>query len=471
LNGLNPYDTTDKYSISLALSGGGARGLATIGILRAFEEKDIEIKAIAGTSMGGIIGGLYAAGYTPDSLKAIVKEINFDRLFSNSPSRKSMFLTQRRERDRHLISVRFNSFVPVIPKALTAGQKLTNVLTDLTTRVTYLSAGNFDLFPIPFRTVCTDVLTGQEVVLSSGSLSEAMRSTMAFPLAFTGIEKDGKLLMDGGMLTPVPVALVKTMAKRSTFTVAVNSTSPLVSLDELVTPVDIANQVTSIMTADKLKKQLKLADYVIKPINDNALSADFKQSDSLIQLGYMAGLSAADSIITLIKQREETARYLIRSISVSPELQQFQEQFSDHLINHQFSYRSLSNKIKSLVKEFELFELNVTVNLPARATADTLTQAASSVELVLTGFPCLNFSELTFRFVGNTIFDDLELARQLEINNRYLAADDLKHGLDRILNLYFIKKHNMADISEVEINYDLNLITITIDEAIIRFKS
>ncbi|MEW5995634.1 MAG: patatin-like phospholipase family protein, partial [Candidatus Zixiibacteriota bacterium] len=115
LDGLDPDDTREHYAVLLALSGGGARGLATIGLLKAFEEKGIDVAAVAGVSMGGIVGGLYAAGYTPEELETLVRDINFDELFSNAPKRTSMFLTQREERERHLMSVRFDGVVPVIP--------------------------------------------------------------------------------------------------------------------------------------------------------------------------------------------------------------------------------------------------------------------------------------------------------------------------------------------------------------------
>ncbi|MCH7691798.1 MAG: patatin-like phospholipase family protein, partial [candidate division Zixibacteria bacterium] len=161
LDGVNPYDNEATYSVALAISGGGARGLSTIGILKAFEEKNIKIIAIAGTSMGAIIGGLYACGYSPDELSDIISDIDFDEFFSNSPRRQTMFLTRRQENEKHLFSMRFDNFRPVIPRALTGGQTITTVLTKLTTKANYQSGGNFLKLPIPFRTVATDIFTGR----------------------------------------------------------------------------------------------------------------------------------------------------------------------------------------------------------------------------------------------------------------------------------------------------------------------
>ncbi|MCP4634018.1 MAG: hypothetical protein GY855_13920, partial [candidate division Zixibacteria bacterium] len=137
----NPPD--DRPKIGLALSGGGARGLSQIGLLRAFEEANIQIGAIAGTSIGGIIGGLYTSGYSADSIEQIVKSINFPELFSNRPHRNSMFLTQRQEKERYLLSIRFDGFKPYFPHALTAGQELSDLLSSLTLRPNYISGGDF----------------------------------------------------------------------------------------------------------------------------------------------------------------------------------------------------------------------------------------------------------------------------------------------------------------------------------------
>ena len=137
----NPPD--ERFKIGLALSGGGARGLSQIGILIAFEESGLQVGAIAGTSIGGIIGGLYASGYSADSIEQIVKSINFSGLFSNRPRRSSMFLTQRPEKERYLLSIRFNGFKPHFPQALTAGQKLSDLISSLTLRANYISGGDF----------------------------------------------------------------------------------------------------------------------------------------------------------------------------------------------------------------------------------------------------------------------------------------------------------------------------------------
>ncbi|RKX27056.1 MAG: hypothetical protein DRP45_01965, partial [Candidatus Zixiibacteriota bacterium] len=137
LDGLDPWTEIEPYRIGLALSGGGARGLSSIGLLRALEERGIRVEALAGTSIGGVVGGLYACGYSPDELTDIIEDLDFSSLLSNSPARTTMFLTQRQERERHLLTVRVDGFRPRIPPALTGAQRRATRPTEPTTRPNY----------------------------------------------------------------------------------------------------------------------------------------------------------------------------------------------------------------------------------------------------------------------------------------------------------------------------------------------
>lgn len=301
---VQPADSAAHYRVALALSGGGARGLASIGVLKAFEENGIRVTAITGTSIGGVIGGLYAAGYPADSIYRIIRDFDFASFFGNAPPRLTMFLTQRQDRDRHLLAIRFRGLTPVIPQGVTQGQRLTKELTELTAAADYRCRNDFSRLTIPYKTVATDIVTGDLVILDKGSLADAMRASIAFPLAFTGVERDSAILMDGGMLVPVPVALLKEMADSSDVIVAVNTASTLLPKDELVTPVDIANQVTSIMTSEQLIEQLKLADCVVEPELDSVRSIDFSQLDALVASGYQAAMEMMPAILAKAKAQQ-----------------------------------------------------------------------------------------------------------------------------------------------------------------------
>ncbi len=474
LDGLDPYAESEPCRIALAISGGGARGLTTIGLLQAFEEKGIEITAIAGTSMGGVVGGLYACGYTPEELRDTLSHLDFSTLLSNSPPRSTMFLTRRQEQGRHLLTIRFDGLRPEIPQALTGAQELTSLLTSLTNKQNYLAGGDFSKLKIPFKTVATDVVSGEAVIMESGSLAEAMRATMAFPLAFTGVEKNERLLMDGGMLVPVPVDIVREMGGEDAFVVAVNTTSPLYSSsEELETPVDIAGQVTSIMTADKLQAQLARADYVIEPVDEAFSSMDFTFGDSLIDLGYRQGLIAADSIIAAVKGRSGS-----RSYSWAQE-NAFIDGATGAVINwsrqdsgKSFTTNDLLNELKTLARGENVFEVqaNLTYERSVPSHLDgggqMVFDTTVSIRLVTTLRP--KRAAVRIEMAGNTVFDDSTLAAQCDFPSDFISPDDLQRAADRIVNHYQVNGYDLAEVQDIQVDFDNKIVTFVIDEAMIR---
>jgi len=459
LDGLSLDDGVRSYSVLLALSGGGARGLSTVGILKAFEEKNISVKGIAGTSIGGIIGGLYAAGYSPHQLDSISSFINFEFLFKNSPPRRSMYLTNRQEKDRHIFSIRFNNFKPVIPKALTSGQELNSLLAELTTRANYQCNSNFKNLKIPFNTICTDIVSGERIVLDSGSIADAMRATMAFPLAFSGLDRGERILMDGGMVTPVPVDIARTLSDSIDFVVAVNTSSILLDKDELNSPIDIANQVTSIMTADKLNNQLANADYVITPPIDLYTSSDFKFRDSLTNIGYNTGLIAADEIIKLINERKIIKNYYITSVETKG--------YSDNgttiniLLNKNFTYERLTDVLRKIANDNSLFRLEANIK-PSDNSYEN-----DQYKLELIGVPKLRFSDVVYYVDGNTIFPDEIIVSQLLTNDSLITPASLKEGIDKIIDLYHGYGYDLVFVRDTSFDLYSKTISLKIDEGII----
>lgn len=471
MDGLDPNDTTKTYRIGLALSGGGARGLANIGLLRAFEERGIEVVAIAGTSIGGVIGGMYACGYSPDDMQEIINELDFSTLFANKPPRSSMFLSHREERDRALISVRFNGLRPEIPHALTGAQELTSLLNQLTNRPIYLAEGNFLKLPIPFKTIATDIISGKAVVFSSGSLADALRASMAFPLAFTGVEKDEQFLMDGGMLLPVPVDIVRNMVSSSTLVVAVNTTSPLQVRAELLTPVDIAGQVTTIMTADKLQTQLDLADLALTPVAEFFRASDFKYRDSIINMGYQHGLKAADSIIAMADKRREKTLYSPVQFDVYCDDTSLIAEFRHSRLSEPFTMDQLVADLKTLTRTRKIFSLTAHLSdLDPNHPGDTLpgmsTANAVRLELHIKRRPDLPDGSLSI--IGNHVFDDTTLIRQAGLPTSNLTPHDLSEGARRIVRLYRKSGYDLASVRQIKIDFKAGNVTYFIDEAVVK---
>ena len=279
-----PRSNDSEYTprIGLALSGGGLRGVAQIGVLTALEEARIEVDRIVGTSIGGAIGALYASGYTPDEILDIVYKTDWSTLLSDSPKRSLLFLGEKEKRARALIQFRVDHFEPVIPEAYSPGQKIYNTFTDLVLNSYYQSA-DFENLKIPLTIISTDMVTGQKVVLKKGNLAQAMRATVAIPLLFAPVQMDGLALVDGGVISNIPVE--DTRALGADIVIAVDTTSPLRGVENLQAPWEIADQITTIMQQKNDLAQMQQADIQISFADLKIVSTDLKAIDFLYQQG------------------------------------------------------------------------------------------------------------------------------------------------------------------------------------------
>src|SRR5215471_3943868 len=205
-----PATAQRRPVIGLALSGGGALGLTEIGVIRWMEENHIPVDRIAGTSMGSIIGSMYATGMSPEEIQTFAKKINWDEAFLPEPGYAE--ISYRRKQDRR-------DFLVAAPLGLKNGLRGPNGINSgqaaglLLDRIAYPSSGvsDFDDLPIPFRCVATDMQSGEAVVLHNGYLADAVRASMAIPAVFTPVELDGRILADGGMVQNIPVETARGM--------------------------------------------------------------------------------------------------------------------------------------------------------------------------------------------------------------------------------------------------------------------
>ena len=460
-DGYRYHSPQERYRIGLALSGGGARGLAQIGVLRALEENDFEIAAIAGTSIGGIVGGLYAAGYPADSLEKLIGNIDFSALFSNRPPRTSMFTTQRPEKERYLVSIRFDGFHPYIPQALTSGQQLSDLLTRLTIIPNYLSGADFSRLQIPFRAVTTDIVTGREEVLSGGNLSTAMRATMAFPLAFTGVEYGDRLLMDGGIVNPIPVTAIPENNPRPDLIIAVNTTSDLLTRDMINDPIDIANQITSIMSLDRLAAGMAAADLIITPDIERYLSTDFADSPELIDRGYQATLALLPEIRRRLAKRTPEDSLVVASV-VFPDLPPGMDRSGLTLrAGDIVDRRDIEKSAGDLYRANRLLSLTVTLH-PADPVPAGYT--AYHVEFRAVGEPVGDRTEI--RITGNQTLADSTI-RTLLTSGRRLSADSFRDFSDSLKQLYRERGLDLAHVRRLVYDRSDNRLDIDIDEGLI----
>jgi NTE family protein len=304
LPNLVPHGSVLRPKVGLVLSGGGARGIASIGVLKAFERRGIPIDMIVGTSIGSIIGGLYAAGYTTEELDRMALTTNWGEVLSynDDARRKDLFLDQKLANDRSLVVLRFDGFEPIIPAAYSTGQRLTYHLNLLALQGLYHPSPSFDDLRVPFRAVSTDLISGRRYVFKHGDLSEAMRASVTVPLLFAAVKKDSMELVDGGLLSNMPVEVAR--EEGMDIVVAVDVTSALRPSGAVNAPWEIGEQIFGIMMQEANRRAREEADAVITPSLGNHLTSDFTDLDRLMA----AGEAAADSVLRVVGRRIEELR-------------------------------------------------------------------------------------------------------------------------------------------------------------------
>ncbi|MGB5289726.1 MAG: patatin-like phospholipase family protein [Ignavibacteriaceae bacterium] len=286
-----PYGLEQKVPacepiVGLALSGGGARGLSQIGVIKALEEAGIKINAISGTSIGSIIGGAYASGYSVNEMDSVVINTDWNQLLSinNNSERRELFIDQKINEDRSLLTLRLNGFSPVIPTSFNEGIRLSNYLTMLCLNAPVIPEKSFDDLLIRFRAVCTKLVEGSPMVLSAGSLARAMRASSSVTFLLSPVMIDSIMLVDGGLVSNIPVSTALEMG--ADYVIAVNTTSGLRNEEDLELPWNIADQTLSIPMKKLERIELLKADFILEPEIDKWSSTDFINIDSLILAGY-----------------------------------------------------------------------------------------------------------------------------------------------------------------------------------------
>jgi NTE family protein len=298
------YLEANRPKVALVLSGGGSRGISQVGVLEALEASKIPIDMIVGTSMGSIIGGLYSAGYTSSELDSIARMQDWNRLMalSDAVSRSELFLQQKVSEEQSFLVIRLNGLTPILPSALTSGQRLITLLTRLVLNAPYRAVRSFDDLKVPFRAVATDMVSGKRVVMWTGDLAQAMRASSSVPVMFSPISTDTLQLVDGGLVSNVPVDVARNLG--ADIVIAVDATSPLRSEASIETPWDALDQATSIMMQLSSKLQLEKADVVIRPNMEGHLASDFTKLDSIVFEGKVATLDQISRIDSIYKFRE-----------------------------------------------------------------------------------------------------------------------------------------------------------------------
>ena len=349
---------SDKKT-ALVLSGGGARGIAQLGIIEELEKNNIRIDMIVGTSMGSIIGGFYASGYNTGEIKNLLLNLNWKKALSltNKYQRTSLFLEQKKIQDRSLLTIPLDGIKPVLlPSSFSNGQYLSEKINSYILNSRYHAKNDFTNLKIPFSAVATDLNSGKRVILDKGNLSESIKASFTFPLLYSPININGRELVDGGLTENIPTGVAKTLG--ADFIVAVNSTSPLKDNNELKDPINTADQILSISMTQLNKLQLKDANIVLTPDIKNFSATDFTNIDYLISEGKKNATDLMDKIKSGIDSLEMSESRYFNNFIINPSVKVYADYLQkeiydtlEKLTEKQFEkYTSIEKNLKMIYR-------------------------------------------------------------------------------------------------------------------------
>jgi NTE family protein len=274
-----------RPKIGLTLSGGGAKGLAHIGILKAIDSAGLKIDYVTGTSIGAIFGGLYAIGYSGDTLEKMVRQVDWDVILSNQASLRSLYMEEKNEYNKYIVELPWLNNQFRLPSGLLEGQELWMSLADLCYPV--YNKKNFSQFSIPFKCISTEVGNGSAVVLDTGEIVSALRSSMAIPSVFTAVDVDGKRLIDGGIVRNFPVWDVRAMG--ADYVIGSNVATGLLPSDQVRNVIQVLLQVAFFREAEDNRKEVPLCNVYVPHKLEKYTMGSFSQAEEILEEGIDQG--------------------------------------------------------------------------------------------------------------------------------------------------------------------------------------
>lgn len=429
-------DSVKRPKIGLVLSGGGAKGFAHIGVLKVLEEAGIKIDYIGGTSMGSVIGGLYASGYNASQIDSIFKKTNFDELINDYIPRSSKNFYGKKNDELYAVVLPFSNFRIGIPEALSKGMYNYNLLSSLTRNVRHVR--DFNKLPTPFLCIGTNIETGEEVLLNKGNLVQAMMASAAFPSLFTPVEIDGNLLVDGGVVNNYPIQEVRNLG--ADIIIGVDVQDDLLKRKNLKNATRILVQITNLQSIEKMKSKVKDTDVYIKPDIRDFGVISFDRGEEIIRKGEEAAFAVYEKLKTLT---DENNFYKKPKLKVATDTLHIQDINTDKLENYTKEY--IRGKLR--------FKPGSTI------TYDGLKAGINNLNATQ------NFSTISYCLQPNGDKDNLDLVLKENPTQTYLKLGLHYDGLYKsavLLNLTHKKTFLKNDVTSLDIilgdnfRYDFN---------------
>ena len=375
-------DTIHKKrpKIGLVLSGGGAKGFAHIGVLKVLEKAGVKIDYIGGTSIGAVVGGLYATGYSATQIDSIFYNTDFNELLQDYIPRSSKSFYEKRNDETYAVSLPFRKLKIGVPIALSKGMYNYNLLLKLTHKVRHVT--DFNKLPIPFLCIATDIEKGEQVVLRNGHLAQAMLASSAFPSLFSPVEIDDKLLIDGGVVNNYPVEEVRKMG--ADIIIGVDVQDDLKDRNYLNDATRILIQITNMDMIKTMDKKIKATDIYIKPNVSNYGVISFNERREIIKKGEEASNALYEKIKKLA---DSTNTYMPNKLSIK----------QDTLALKNVSINKLDNYTRAYVMGKLHFKTN------SKISYEDLKKGINNINATQ------NFSRIGYKLEENQEGDDLKL--------------------------------------------------------------
>lgn len=392
----------DGLNVGLVLSGGGAKGLAHIGVLKIIEEAGVKIDYIGGTSMGAIIGALYASGYSAAELDSIFRRTDLNNLIQDNLPRSAKTFYEKEDSERYAVTLPFDKFKISVPPAYSGGQNIYNELVRLLYHVKDIK--DFNELPIPFVCIATNAETGEEVVLNKGYLPEAIMASGTLPSLFEPATIDGKVLIDGGVVNNYPLEKVYEMG--ADVVIGVDVQHGLSNREALSSATEILLQINKFRSVANMEEKARKTDIYIKPNMDDYTVLDFDQRIAIMRLGEEAANEVFEALKALSKYQEDVT---IERKSIEPN--------EEIVVNRLVISGNSENYTRGYVKGKLRFKLG------EKITFGKLQQGISNLATTR------NFETIRYRLVSNDVGEDLILRIEESKNKTFIRLgahyDDL----------------------------------------------
>ncbi|MFC1564622.1 LPS assembly protein LptD [candidate division KSB1 bacterium] len=451
------YRKIRKPKLGLALSGGGLKGFAHIGVLEVLEEEGIPPDFLACSSIGAIVGGLYAVGYTPEELRSFALETDWRGIFMDSPDRSTQFLQQKSEYDKHILVLRFDGIKPYIPQALSQGQSILNTFNSLILRASFNPHSDFNQFRIPIRIVATNRDTGIETVFERGDLAQVILASISVPMLLYPVKIGDGFYWDAGLRNNIPTNVARDMG--SDIVVAVNTTAGLRNEERMEYPWQITDQVTTIMQMERNKELLGLADLVISPPLQDRDSYDFDSIGEFIEMGR----EETRKLLPLIREKisdisndDDNSYYITPDRIKIKGCRQLKEEFITGFIQSTPRKTLTEKNIKQDLES--LFETGFFSDVKAEIIEEN---ENLFLEFHIVENPLINNIVIT----GNTLFTEQEIINMYPagISDTFNQHNAMQF-IQRIYDSYIEEGVSLVQIKKFEIDTVSNSLYVKIDE-------